>query len=53
MVTHDVEEAVRLADRIIVLGQGCPILDVRPYAPTPREPISHPHLIRQLLAALD
>jgi len=36
LVTHDVEEAVALADRILVLDAGLPILDLRVDLPRPR-----------------
>ncbi len=37
LVTHDVEEAVALADRIIVLAEGTVALDVRVDLPRPRD----------------
>jgi len=36
LVTHDVEEAVALADRVLVLDQGMPVLDLRVDLPRPR-----------------
>jgi sulfonate transport system ATP-binding protein len=37
LVTHDVEEAVALADRIIVLAEGTVALDMRVDLPRPRD----------------
>jgi sulfonate transport system ATP-binding protein len=37
LVTHDVEEAVALADRIIVLSEGQIALDLRVDLPRPRD----------------
>jgi sulfonate transport system ATP-binding protein len=37
LVTHDVEEAVALADRIIVLSAGLVALDLRVDLPRPRD----------------
>jgi sulfonate transport system ATP-binding protein len=36
LVTHDVDEAVQLADRIVVLDNGRIAVDVRPQLPEPR-----------------
>ncbi|HEY0000534.1 MAG TPA: ABC transporter ATP-binding protein [Actinoplanes sp.] len=36
LVTHDVDEAVQLADRIVVLDHGTIAVDVRPGLPEPR-----------------
>jgi sulfonate transport system ATP-binding protein len=41
LVTHDVEEAVALADRIIVLSAGQVALDLRVDLPRPRDHASH------------
>lgn len=37
MVTHDVEEAVRLADRVVVMGHGVIEHDIRVDLPRPRD----------------
>ncbi|MFJ6216488.1 ABC transporter ATP-binding protein [Streptomyces sp. NPDC092296] len=37
LVTHDVDEAVRLADRVLVLRDGKPVTDLRVAVPGPRD----------------
>jgi sulfonate transport system ATP-binding protein len=37
LVTHDVDEAIGLADRILVLRQGRFVVDLRIDAPHPRD----------------
>jgi sulfonate transport system ATP-binding protein len=54
LVTHDVDEAIILADRVIVLDRGTISAEVPVDLPPPREP-SHPHfaaLRRRLLIEL-
>jgi sulfonate transport system ATP-binding protein len=54
LVTHDVDEAVRLADRILILHGGAFVLDLRIDAPHPRDRndprfLDHKrHLLREL-----
>ncbi|MGA4798006.1 ABC transporter ATP-binding protein [Streptomyces lavendulocolor] len=38
LVTHDVDEAVELADRVLVLDEGRVLLDLTVHLPTPRAP---------------
>jgi len=45
LVTHDVGEAVRLADRIILIEEGSIAFDLKVNAPRPRQ-ISNPELIQ-------
>jgi sulfonate transport system ATP-binding protein len=54
LVTHDVDEAILLADRVIVLTDGAISLDVAVSLPPPRARDSHEFTIlrRQLLAEL-
>jgi sulfonate transport system ATP-binding protein len=54
LVTHDVDEAILLADRVIVLTDGAISLDVNVDVPTPRVRDSHEFasLRRRLLAEL-
>lgn len=54
LVTHDVDEAILLADRVIVLTDGVISLDVDVTVPTPRARDSHEFatLRRRLLAEL-
>lgn len=54
LVTHDVDEAILLADRVIVLTDGAISLDVEVTVPTPRLRDSHEFasLRRRLLAEL-
>jgi sulfonate transport system ATP-binding protein len=54
LVTHDVDEAIALADRIIVLTDGAISLDVDVSVPKPRARGSHEFatLRRRLLAEL-
>jgi len=54
LVTHDVDEAITLADRVIVLDEGVIVDEVRIDIPAPRDPI-HPAFAaarRRLLAGL-
>lgn len=53
-VTHDVVEAVTLADRVLVMGRGTIHAQVRVDAPRPRNPESGPFLehLRTLRSAL-
>ncbi len=54
LVTHDVDEALRLADRILILRQGRFAVDLRPGDATPRDR-SHPSFLdhrRRLLGEL-
>ncbi len=52
MVTHDVEEAVRLADRVVILGDGQIILDEQIPKSPPRDPADYPQLVKRLLGVL-
>jgi sulfonate transport system ATP-binding protein len=54
MVTHDVDEAVRLADRVIVLGEGRiqRLVEVAGQGPREPEDPALAHLGRELLEAL-
>lgn len=54
LVTHDVDEAILMADRVIVLTDGAISLDVDVAVPTPRARDSHEFaaLRRRLLAEL-
>jgi sulfonate transport system ATP-binding protein len=54
LVTHDVDEAIALADRVIVLTDGVISLDVEVTVPTPRARDSHEFttLRKRLLAEL-
>jgi sulfonate transport system ATP-binding protein len=54
LITHDVAEAVALADRVLVLREGRFVLDVDVPDPRPRE-FGHPELVvleREILAAV-
>ncbi|EIE98789.1 ABC transporter ATP-binding protein [Saccharomonospora glauca] len=54
LVTHDVDEAVKLADRVVVLEAGRLVLDLPVDLDRPRDPL-HPAFVsarRQLLRAL-
>jgi sulfonate transport system ATP-binding protein len=54
LITHDVAEAVTLADRVLVLREGRFVLDQRVAAPRPRE-LGDPDLVRlerRVLAAV-
>jgi sulfonate transport system ATP-binding protein len=54
LVTHDVDEAIELADRVVVLEQGKVATDVAVELPTsgPERSIRFAELRRQLLARL-
>lgn len=52
MVTHDVEEAVRLADRVVILGDGQVLLDEMIPGSPARNPVDHPKLLKRLLTTL-
>ena len=54
LVTHDVDEAITLADRVVVLSQGRIALERRVELADDRDPSSSDfgHLRRELLAAL-
>lgn len=53
LVTHDVDEALLLADRVMVLEHGRIVVDVRVDLPRPRKHDQHFDLLRvRLLAAL-
>jgi sulfonate transport system ATP-binding protein len=54
LITHDVREAVTLADRVLVLRDGAIACDRRVTAPRPR-PVDHPQVLRlekELLASV-
>ncbi|CAM3222049.1 ABC transporter ATP-binding protein [Nocardioides dubius] len=51
MVTHDVEEALLLADRVLVMEQGRIIHDERLELPRPRRR-DHPEIVRRRVALL-
>ncbi len=55
LITHDVNEAVALADRVLVLRDSAIALDLRIALPRPRREASDPHAARlqaQILAAV-
>jgi sulfonate transport system ATP-binding protein len=54
LVTHDVDEAIELADRVVVLEQGRIVADIPVDLPAngPQRSIRFAHLRRQLLARL-
>jgi sulfonate transport system ATP-binding protein len=45
LVTHDVEEALLLADRVLVMDDGVISHEVRVELPRPRQ-VGHPTLVR-------
>ncbi|MGH1565547.1 ABC transporter ATP-binding protein [Mumia sp. DW29H23] len=54
LVTHDIDEAIRLADRIVMLREGKVAIDLRVDVPHPR-PLTHPRVVEyrtRLLAEL-
>jgi sulfonate transport system ATP-binding protein len=52
LVTHDVEEAVALADKVLVMEEGRVIADIRPNLPRPRRRSAHEFIeVREKLLA--
>ena len=51
LVTHDVDEAVTLADRVLVLANGRILAEERVTAPRPRVPDAQNHVLRRRLLA--